>query len=80
MSTKVKPGLYVDAFEPRGPVEVIGEGYSLRHNARFIIIRVPGDTLYDLIPPDEFYMTVTVKVPENQTAKVMRFIPAVLES
>lgn len=70
----IPAGWYRDAFEPSGPVEVLGEAVDIDTGARRVVIRIPGSPLMELVRPFDFTQTVTVK-DGNGTAQITRFIP-----
>lgn len=69
-------GFYHDAFEPSGPVEVVNEAISIHLNARFVVLKVPGEGPYELLRPAEFNQHVTVKGPDGN-ATIPRFTPVI---
>lgn len=78
MTCTIPRGFYHDAFEPGGPVEVLGVGVSIHHNAQFVILRGPGDGSFELVRPAEFNQPVTVKnLDGSGSATIPRFTPVI---
>lgn len=69
----VTPGWYRDAFEPNGPVEVIGEAVELTADCVRVVVRAPGRDRMELVRPMEFFTPVTRKGEDGQTVKEVRF-------
>jgi len=68
--------MYRDELEPAGLVEVLGEGISIHHNARFVVIKLPEQTGFELVRPAEFDQEITVKSTDgNGTSVIRRFTP-----
>lgn len=76
IKSTIPRGLYLDHLVPGGPVEVMGKGISVHHNAMFIVIRLPDSDVFELVRPAEFDQPIAVKGPDG-TEVISRYTPVI---